>query len=228
MSTKAAMRKRLAKRGKNKSTPLRQKLTKVNVPLSGFPDRTSVMLKYVERKTHTTTGTPYYNYLWRANSIYDPDFTATGHQPLFYDQYTPIYSNWIVKGVKITAQISNASQFYAANACMTDSTVSTAFTDMTVIMEQPTSVKTITIPPTQQLSRNMTYKVDCAKALGITRAQYLADSVHWGSVSNDPTTGLYIHSHYESANYSNDVFVDVIYTLEFYVDFFNRKDVAQS
>ena len=40
---------------------------------------------------------------FRLNSLFDPDYTQTGHQPQWYDQYTAIYGQYRVLGAKIRA-----------------------------------------------------------------------------------------------------------------------------
>jgi len=37
------------------------------------------------------------SYAWRANSIYDPNYTGVGHQPLGRDQWTVIYGHYFVR-----------------------------------------------------------------------------------------------------------------------------------
>ncbi len=39
---------------------------------------------------------------YRANSIFDPDFTGVGHQPLLHDQYALLYGDYRVVSSKIT------------------------------------------------------------------------------------------------------------------------------
>jgi len=50
---------------------------------------------------------------WRANSVYDPDYSVTGHQPLYFDQFMAIYDHFYVVSSKCTIELC-------------DSTVSTA------------------------------------------------------------------------------------------------------
>lgn len=35
-------------------------------------------------------------HLFRANGIFDPDVTGTGHQPLYRDQVADLYTNYTV------------------------------------------------------------------------------------------------------------------------------------
>ena len=43
-------------------------------------------------------------YRFRCNSVYDPDYTGTGHQPYGYDQITPLYSQFNVRGAMAVAK----------------------------------------------------------------------------------------------------------------------------
>lgn len=68
----------------------------------GFPRSLITKLKYIEAPaTFTTVGVTPQTNIYRANSIFDPDFTGIGHQPLFYDTYAAIYQNYRVIGSKI-------------------------------------------------------------------------------------------------------------------------------
>lgn len=46
------------------------------------------------------------NHLFRINSIFDPDYTGTGHQPAFHDQWSPLYSNYRVTGFKYSVKFT--------------------------------------------------------------------------------------------------------------------------
>ncbi len=46
---------------------------------------------------------------WSLNSLFDPDVTGTGHQPMQYDQLTGIYRKYQVYGAKVQLEFSNPS-----------------------------------------------------------------------------------------------------------------------
>jgi len=48
-------------------------------------------------------------YVFRANNIYDPDYTGTGHQPRFRDELTNIYGAYHVLNAKMSILVSNSS-----------------------------------------------------------------------------------------------------------------------
>lgn len=68
----------------------------------GFPDRIVTRLRYDQVGNMTTTGGSIVKQVWRANSVFDPDFTGAGHQPLYFDQFAAIYNQYAVIKSKIT------------------------------------------------------------------------------------------------------------------------------
>lgn len=48
--------------------------------------------------------------IFNLNSIYDPDRSGVGHQPLGYDQWAAFYNRYRVIGVKVTVQAANYNQ----------------------------------------------------------------------------------------------------------------------
>lgn len=58
---------------------------KVNIT-TGIPDRYMMKMKYSRTVELTAVGGITGTYVFRGNSIYDPDFTSTGGQPLGRDQ----------------------------------------------------------------------------------------------------------------------------------------------
>lgn len=68
----------------------------------GFPDRLRTKLHYCDVvNLSASAGSPG---LWqfRMNSLFDPDFTGTGHQPQWFDQLSAVYNFYRVLGSKIT------------------------------------------------------------------------------------------------------------------------------
>lgn len=47
------------------------------------------------------------SHLFRAGSIYDPDFSGLGGQPRYTDQILPLYDHFTVIGSKITVKVAN-------------------------------------------------------------------------------------------------------------------------
>lgn len=68
----------------------------------GFPDRLLTKLRYADSISLTaSTATQSF----RLSSIFDPDYTGVGHQPMFHDQLQLIYGRYRVRGAKITCRV---------------------------------------------------------------------------------------------------------------------------
>jgi len=94
-----------------KSTPYRQRLV-----LSGFPQSKLVKLRYVDNQVTLDPGAGLItSSVYSANSIYDPDITFTGHQPMGYDQWSKIYRRYTVLSSKITVRWNPVNGGLSAN-----------------------------------------------------------------------------------------------------------------
>ena len=69
-----------------------------------LPKYMDVTLRYFESITIDAAGGAAASHLFRANSLYDPNFTSTGHQPLGFDQWMSLYSKGVVLNSKIVVK----------------------------------------------------------------------------------------------------------------------------
>lgn len=78
---------------------------------SAVANRQHVTLRYSEiiPVTGAAAGVGVIN-SFRANSIYDPNFTGVGHQPMGHDEWSSFYQHYQVKGARIKAQLANQEQ----------------------------------------------------------------------------------------------------------------------
>lgn len=74
-------------------------------------------------------------YTFRANDIFDPNYTSTGHQPMGHDQWSAFYNHYTVLGSKLTVTMSNqdAADAVIAGVYLVDDT--TAPTTVTTLIE---------------------------------------------------------------------------------------------
>lgn len=81
-----------------------------------FPAKQMARLRYSTDISITpTTGAAGF-YVFRANSIFDPDQSGVGHQPYGHDTYSTIYSKYQVKKATITVTpTSNTNCIYGVN-----------------------------------------------------------------------------------------------------------------
>lgn len=84
--------------------------TLIRNPDSSLPDRMITKHKFVTQFTLNPGlgATAWYGF--RANGIYDPDYSGAGHQPLYRDEFAVLYSEYAVisSRIKVTAFPGNA------------------------------------------------------------------------------------------------------------------------
>ncbi|WP_445779496.1 hypothetical protein, partial [Shewanella sp.] len=75
-----------------------------------IPDATVVKLKYCDDLNISVPATVNgANYLIRCNSIYDPDSSSVGHQPLGHDQWSAFYQRYVVTKATLTATFKSST-----------------------------------------------------------------------------------------------------------------------
>lgn len=84
--------------------PRRQaRVIKPRIPQNGLRLTETVKLRYSEQiSVSNPVGGSVYNF--RATSLYDPNKTGTGHQPLGFDQMSAKYNHYVVLGARILVQ----------------------------------------------------------------------------------------------------------------------------
>lgn len=62
-------------------------------------------MRYVERVNLNIPNLTFDAYQFRANSIFDPNYTGIGHQPMGHDRFNTLYRTYEVLGSRIRAQV---------------------------------------------------------------------------------------------------------------------------
>jgi len=92
-----------------------------------FPAKIRVRMRYSEVVAiDATVGFPGH-YLFLANSIYDPNYSGTGHQPMGRDTYATLYNHYRVASSKITVTPTTAWNGSFGVGLSDDTTTSTEF-----------------------------------------------------------------------------------------------------
>lgn len=75
----------------------------------GFPNSIITTLRYCDFYGLTSTSGGSTAQVFRANGIFDPDYSGSGHQPMYRDAYANIYDYYTVLGSKITVTFHSRS-----------------------------------------------------------------------------------------------------------------------
>jgi len=185
-----------AKATKTAATVVRKKKT-IAKPMAlykpvaslGLPETMCVKMKYVESVGFATTSGVLAKYVFSCNSVYDPNVTSTGHQPLYFDIMTSIYNHYTVissVGKFIFTPRSTATNAAAAmcGVYIDDDGTTTPVTKAQTFAEQKNAVL-MQMPVNNGQPRTRTLYWNAAKLLGVTNP--LDDSTLQGSASTNPT-----------------------------------------
>jgi len=177
----------------------------------GFPDKLLVKLRYHEGNTITSTTGGLASYKFRLNSLFDPNYTGTGHQPMYRDTYAGIYNHYSVISTVAKVRFVNASSVpFWVGAVIDDDSSSSAGIDP--IIEQNHSVSHLVTPVTGSNSAStVTINWDCKKILGIN--PYTSEAYRTPFAEN-PSEESYLVIYCATADSStNNMYFDV--TLDF-------------
>lgn len=193
---RAYRRKRNFKKNIKNYTRANHAITQITKGLP-LPDKYVVALPYVSETLSLTQGTAGLaaNWTFRANGMYDPDYTGTGHQPLGFDQMMPFYQKYTVIGAKITVDIENTSSSGFAQVGIYSSEY-LGGSDVRLIQENGNGVHTMIAPfgTSSDAHAQLVYKVNIAKELGISNI--LGHTDRAGTETTNPTQPLYFHIYY--------------------------------
>lgn len=96
--------------------------TRIPRGITPFPNHCITKHKYCDRLQFPVAGLGYdYNtYIFRANGIYDPDWSGTGHQPLFRDEMAARYAFYAVLSSTIVVTFDKAQNSQKFYGCVID------------------------------------------------------------------------------------------------------------
>ena len=87
-----------------------------------FPEKATAIMRYATTYNFgSASAGPLISHIFRANSIFDPDQTGTGHQPYGHDTYASIYNHYNVREAVITLSALD-NNGYTMGCTLTDDT----------------------------------------------------------------------------------------------------------
>lgn len=197
------------------------------MPGKGLADMLYVKLSYVDRIDIATMVNAYTPYVFRGNSLFDPDVTGTGHQPLYFDQYSALYSKYRVLGSSLQLDVVNNSGvsalFYAAEANTDVSTI----TAISTLYEQSRAAAPKLVPIAARITSRMKRYMSTRKVCGLTKTQVYDDTFAAG-VTGSPSNVWYWNILFESVDGTTVINGHFMVKIDYYVQFFDRTLIGQS
>jgi hypothetical protein len=169
--------------------------------------------------------------------MYDPDLTGTGHQPMGYDQWSALYSQFQVlsshcrlRGTDTSG--TSAPSTLAVSLCPTISSTDINAYQPTTVGELPYSKQKIFFNHNaSQVDNQLATSVRTARILGSPAAD-LIGSVDYSGISvagTAPTRGFYWHINLQDVGESASVAdVQLFVEIEYDVVFWARSSPAES
>lgn len=129
--------------------------------------------------------------IWKA-SMFDPDYSIGGHQPMFRDEMASKYGKVRVSGIKWSITV-NCRGYNAMNWLFVEySDTPTARSTLTNLMESPNVKKFKFGGANSSGPRTFSGYMACHKALGISRSDFLADEDCIAAVGSNPVRMAYL------------------------------------
>lgn len=198
------------------------------------PDKYFTRMRYNSGQITGATGTSYQT-SWSGNNLSDPANGSTGatgpdHQPYGYDQLAALYQNYRVRGAKFKVEVATETSTGAGNLMGfihgSDDTIVNSYS---LLQEMPDvrKFRCSTISSTGG-GRGKAF-FSTKHMFGINKFQ-IQDDDYTGSTDNitGPTKQWYIYFTLIPMDGTSSIDAVFDVTIEYYVEWFNKKDMAQS
>lgn len=216
------VKKKMMRRGR-RDRYLTPKLTRFT---TGVPDRMIVRMTYED--VYNLIGPSQYQ--WRLNSIFDPDYTGTGHQPRGHDQWATLFASYRVFAVKARIYLNNTDD--TGGQCVGLITDNVAGTYNNTYLSEIPRCKTIVLAQGDGglNSKIVYYKANIPRILGYTSAQYKNNPNTKCAFGTSPAEVAYLTLVAQSlGNYSGAPGnLQIRMILSFYVELMDRVELSAS
>ena len=187
---------------------------------------TIVKMKYTDLITLSNFAVGQDFHIFRAASIFDPDFTGTGHQPLGHDQWATLYQRYRVLGAKMKATFINQSATITeaehVGMCIAETTGLGLARDMA----EQTNNRQSLIGPTGNESWTGYLNCDLAKFEGDPGAKY--DKDYSADMGTNPVRDVFFYIWAQDLNADDSVEVTCLVEIEYTVRLYDRVDLTRS
>lgn len=196
--------------------------------LSGLPGSRSARLRYNDVVGITSTSGILAGYVFRANSAFDPNQTAAGHQPMGFDTWAGLYNHYTVVGSKITAVVMQQQTNSAPCMCglyLSDGTTA-AFTTPSEYKEAKRGTSKVFGGYQASGKAFVSSQFSAKKFFNITDIKD-----NWRTlgapVTANPTEDAYYHFWYATLDGTTESIL-VSFTIDYLVMFHEPVDMTQS
>jgi len=201
--------------------------TTVSQGLGPIAPRTLCIFRYTDAITAAGTSTVAQDYQFRLNSLFDFDFTGTGHQPMGFDQMMLFYNHFCVVKAKMTVVFRNTLTTSMQVGLRQDAS-STPITVIDRIIELGGCVLEHLEPSGVYGSeKRLELWLDVRRLQGVSNLAITADPTLRGDAATSPTEVSYFHLQaWDALANTGAIWGDIV--LEQYVTFLEPRDAVES
>lgn len=196
------MAKRKFYRAKRRSTKKRRRFRRRSflrtkgpglVRSSPLPKKFKYQTKYVETQVNLDPGVggTTATHVFSLNSLYDPDVTGAGHQPIGFDQLMPLYDHYTVIGARVRVTASNTDPTNSQTLILSLRDNATVSNDLPQIIENGMCRYGHLAPSVGGMS-SKTLSLNCSMKKFFGK-NILSDDIYRGDISSNPTEQVYLH-----------------------------------
>lgn len=196
---------------------------------TGFPDRMLVPLRFFSYPTITTVAAGVAGMqVYRGNSLFDPDLTGTGVQPLGFKYWDQVYNTYAVRASKIS--LSAAPTGTVTNAgtrigCYSTPTSGTALASDPTALASQIGERHIHLRANPD-SRVITNYNTTGQVLGLSSWQDVSMTSHLvAAVGSNPTTPWFWKVYAFAIDASSINGSDLMVEITYYVEFIGRGEL---
>lgn len=220
-------------RAKSTRRPRRAGISRTMDHTKPMPSQLNTKFRYVSDQKQFITGVAGVPVeVFRLNSLFDPEFTGVGHQPLNWDQITPFYQFYRVNGVKVIIRFFGSPNdgmrvgYKARNS--TDS-YNTALRTCSQIREtQNTRIKIVN---SDSPARDgvVSHYFPLSRLQGISRLKFNIDDTYTATTVTNPVNSMFLDV-FASGPVDNSAGFSINYTVEliYYTTMFGLITQGQS
>lgn len=195
----------------------------------GFPGRMRTKLRYVESIGVTSTAGAVGAYAFNANGLYDPNDSGGGHQPMYFDQYMTVYDHYKVLGSVITVRpietgTTLINPMFATVIQNDDNSIAGTSVFGQTIEWGMLDTYRIFGGPYAQGHKPIICKYSTRRNY---KDKYQSDSLIGDATHNPTETSTFIIVQ-QPMDASSTVTVSYLVIIDYIVDFFELRDIAQS
>lgn len=160
-------------------------------------------------------------YQFRLNSLFDPDLTGVGTQPVGFDQYAALYEKYRVYEASYKLMVNNSNGTRPVIAGVMACDQDTATTDLDRLVQNGQAQWTL-MGPAGSSTDTVAFKgtVDIAAAQGVTKQAFWDDDLNEAVMTANPVEAYVLNCFLADANISDpggcNCFIEIRYRARLY------------